>query len=80
LPKRQGKRFADISPEVWEYHIGGYQVADKWLKDRKGKELSSEEITHYARVVTAIAETITIQQFLDEMFAQVEASLLGVGL
>jgi hypothetical protein len=79
LPKRQGKRFADISPDVWEYHIGGYQVA-KRLKGRKGKGLSSEEVAHHARVVTAIAETISIQGFVDDLFAEVETSLLEVGL
>jgi hypothetical protein len=55
-------------------------VAEKWLKDRKGKELSSEEVAHYARVVTAIAETISIQRFLDDLFAEVETSLLEVRL
>ena len=74
------KWFAGIPPEVWEYHIGGYQVSEKWLKDRKGKELSSEEVAHYARVVTAIAETISIQQSLDDLFAEVETSLLEVRL
>jgi len=74
------KWFANIPPEVWEYHIGGYQVSAKWLKDRKGKELSSEEVAHYTRVVTAIAETISIQGFLDNLFAEVETSLLEVSL
>jgi len=74
------KWFTGVPPEVWEYHIGGYQVSEKWLKDRKGKELSSEEVAHYARVVTAIAETISIQQSLDELFAEVETSLLEVKL
>ena len=53
---------------------------EKWLKDRKGKGLSSEEVAHYARVVTAISETITIQQSLDDLFAEVETSLLEVKL
>jgi predicted helicase len=74
------KWFAGVPPEVWEYHIGGYQVSEKWLKDHKGKELSSEEVAHYARVVTAIAETISIQRFLDDLFAEVEKSLLKVRL
>jgi hypothetical protein len=74
------KWFAGVPPEVWEYHIGGYQVSEKWLKDRKGKVLSSEEVAHYARVVTAIAETITIQQSLDDLFAEVETNLLEVKL
>jgi predicted helicase len=74
------KWFAGVAPEVWEYHIGGYQVLEKWLKDRRGKGLSSEEVAHYARVVTAIAETISIQGFLDDLFAEVETNLLAVRL
>jgi predicted helicase len=74
------KWFTGILPEVWEYHIGGYQVAEKWLKDRRGKGLSSEEVTHYAKVVTAIAETINIQETLDELFKEVETNLLQVKL
>jgi hypothetical protein len=60
--------------------MGGYQVLEKWLKDRKGRELSSEEVAHYARVVTAISETIIIQKSLDDLFAEVETSLLEVKL
>jgi len=74
------KWFAGVPPEVWEYHIGGYQVSEKWLKDRKGRQLSSEEVSHYARVVTAIAETITIQRSLDDLFAEVETNLFEVRL
>jgi predicted helicase len=72
------KWFDGVSPEVWEYQIGGYQVSEKWLKDRKGRELFSEEVAHYSRVVTAIAETIRVQRFLDDLFAEVETSLLEV--
>jgi len=74
------KWFTGIPSEVWEYYIGGYQVSEKWLKDRKGKELSSEEVAHYTRVVTAIAGTISIQKSLDDLFAEVETSLLEVRL
>lgn len=74
------KYFAGVPSEVWEYHIGGYQVGEKWLKDRKGRMLSSEEIATYANVVTAIAETISIQDSLDELFKQVESNLLEVSL
>jgi len=72
--------FVGVPRKVWEYHIGGYQVAEKWLKDRKGRVLSSEDITHYARVVTAIAETISVQQDLDDLFLEVETALLEVRL
>ena len=47
--------FEGVEPEVWEYQIGGYQVLDKWLKDRKKRILSLEDIKHYCRVVTALA-------------------------
>lgn len=47
-------------------------MAERWLKFRKGRNLSSEEIGHYCRILTAIAETINIQQALDELFGEVE--------
>jgi hypothetical protein len=74
------KYFTGIPSEVWQYHIGGYHVAEKWLKDRKGRMLSSEEIATYAKVVTAIADTISIQESLDGLFKRVESSLLKVSL
>lgn len=74
------KYFVGVSPEAWEYHIGGYQVAEKWLKDRKGRILSSEDIVSYAQAVTAISETINIQESLDDLFKQVESTLLQVSL
>lgn len=68
--------FADVAKEVWEYHIGGYQVAQKWLKDRKERVLSSEEVSHYCKVVTALAETIKIQETLDLLFKDVEKNTI----
>ena len=50
--------FSGISKAVWEYQIGGYQVMAKYLKDRKKRELSLEEIEHYRRVAKAITRTI----------------------
>ncbi|MBI3331442.1 N-6 DNA methylase [Candidatus Peregrinibacteria bacterium] len=60
-----GQRFVGIAKEIWEYQIGGYQVLDKWLKDRKGRTLSSEDIRHYCRVAMALAETVCLQQDID---------------
>jgi len=74
------KYFDGVPSEVWEYRIGGYQVCEKWLKDRKGRMLTSEEITTYSKVVTAIAETIKIQKTLDELFKDVESNVLQVTL
>src|SRR6266567_3502518 len=59
--------FLGISPEVWEFHVGGYQVCHKWLKDRKGRILSYEDIQHYQRIVAALAETVTLMEKVDEV-------------
>jgi len=53
--------FDGLSKEVWEYRIGAYQVMAKYLKDRKGRKLSLEEIEHYIRVTKAIERTIGVQ-------------------
>ncbi len=52
--------FNNVTQKMFEYQIGGYQVLAKWLKDRKSKTLSSDEIQHYCRVATVIRETINI--------------------
>lgn len=72
------KYFSGIASQVWQYQIGGYQVCEKWLKDRKGRTLSSEDIATYSKVVKAISETITIQESLDDLFNEVESHLLQV--
>ncbi len=66
------QHFEGILPEVWEYQIGGYQVCDKWLKDRKGRILSLDDIRHYCKVVTSIGKTIEFQKAIDEIFSEVE--------
>lgn len=57
--------FEGVPTRVWEYHIGGYQVCEKWLKDRKGRLLSYDDIKHYHRIVSALAETIELQEQID---------------
>ncbi len=57
--------FEDVSEEVWEFRVGGYQVAEKWLKDRKGRALSFDDQTHYRRVLTALAETARLMAEID---------------
>jgi predicted helicase len=64
------KYFDNVSPEVWNYQIGGYQVLHKYLKDRKGRIL--EDSRHYCKVVTAISKTIEIQKQADVLFPEVE--------
>jgi predicted helicase len=59
--------FEDVPKEGWEFHIGGYQVCEKWLKDRKGRKLSSDDIDHYQKIVVALSETIRIMKEIDEI-------------
>lgn len=64
--------FEGVKPDVWEFHIGGYQVCEKWLKDRRGRELSYQDISHYQKVVVALEETIRLmkQPCLRDMFEE----------
>ncbi len=57
--------FEGVPADVWEFHIGGYQVCEKWLKDRRERELSAEDIVHYGKVVVALKETIRLMAEVD---------------
>ncbi|MFO7891518.1 MAG: type ISP restriction/modification enzyme, partial [bacterium] len=68
------KYFEVITPEVWNYHIGGYQVLQKYLKDRKGRIM--EDAPHYCRIVTALQKTIEIQKQIDILHPEIEKDLI----
>ncbi|HEY6540789.1 MAG TPA: type ISP restriction/modification enzyme [Ktedonobacteraceae bacterium] len=57
--------FDHIPVAVWTLHIGGYQVCLKWLKDRKGRILTPDEITQYQKIVAALAETLRLMREID---------------
>ena len=59
--------FQGVPEDVWDFQIGGYQVCHKWLKDRKGRTLSDEEIAHYQKIIVALNETIRIMAEIDEV-------------
>lgn len=61
------QRFEGVPEAVWNFHIGGYQVCEKWLKDRKGRTLSADDIAHYQRVVVALNETIRLMAEIDRV-------------
>jgi predicted helicase len=63
---KKGDAFANVPETTWNFHIGGYQVCHKWLKDRKGRQLSSEDIQHYQQVVVALGETIRVMEAIDQ--------------
>ena len=68
--------FEDVRPEVWEYQIGGYQVCAKWLKDRKHRRLSLEDVKHYCKIVTALERTVAIQNEIDKLYPKVEEEVI----
>jgi hypothetical protein len=61
------KQYFDGVPlSAWEFYIGGYQPAQKWLKDRCGRELSFDDILHYQKIIAALTETGRIMQEIDK--------------
>lgn len=66
--------FDNISVEVWNYHIGGYQVMEKYLKDRKGRQM--DDPAHYCKMATSIAETIKLQKQIDILFKEIEKNVI----
>ena len=49
--------FSDVPEVAWDFYIGGYQPAQKWLKDRKGRALTFDDVRHYQRIIKVLAET-----------------------
>ena len=64
--------FEGVPLEVWVFTIGGYQVCYKWLKDRKGRILTFEDLHHYQKIVVALAETICLM-------GEIDAAIMGHG-
>ena len=63
------EQYFDGVPELaWNFYIGGYQPLQKWLKDRKGRMLSDEDIVHYQKIVVALIETDRLMKEIDEIF------------
>ncbi len=60
-----GQYFEGVRPEVWRFPVGGYQVCEKWLKDRRGRKLGYEDIRHYQKMVVALGETIRVMEEVD---------------
>ena len=62
-----GQYFEGVEKEVWEFMIGGYQVCEKWLKDRKKAErsLSTDDLKHYMKIIVALRETIRLMTDID---------------
>jgi len=59
--------FGEVPDVAWNFYIGGYQPAQKWLKDRKGKKLSSEDIEHYQRIIVVLFKTDQIMKEIENI-------------
>ncbi len=59
--------FDNVPQEAWEFYIGGYQPAQKWLKDRKGRILSYDDLMHYQKIIVALTATHRLMQQIDEV-------------
>ncbi|MCX6746490.1 MAG: N-6 DNA methylase [Candidatus Parcubacteria bacterium] len=57
--------FGGVPEAVWNFYIGGYQPAQKWLKDRKARKLTSDDMEHYQKMIVAMGETIRIMKEID---------------
>ena len=57
--------FGKVPEVVWNFYIGGYQPAQKWLKDRKGTKLTNEDIEHYQKIIVALTETDKVMKEID---------------
>jgi predicted helicase len=67
------KYFEGITPGMWNYHIGGYQVLEKYLKDRKGRQMTDPAT--YCKIATAISATMDIQAKLEPLFEKLEKTI-----
>jgi hypothetical protein len=54
-----------VPKAVWDFHVGGYQVCEKWLKDRKDRKLTYDDLQHYQRIVVALQETTRLMAEMD---------------
>ena len=59
--------FANVPQIAWEFYIGGYQPAQKWLKDRKDRTLNFEDILHYQKIIVALTETDVLMKEIDKI-------------
>lgn len=61
--------FSNVPEVAWNFYIGGYQPAQKWLKDRKDRELSYEDILHYQKIIVALSETDRLMKEIDKTYS-----------
>ncbi|MDP8211744.1 MAG: type ISP restriction/modification enzyme [Candidatus Zapsychrus exili] len=67
IDKDKSVGFKGVSREIWNFYIGGYQVCEKWLKSRKGRQLSKKEIEHYQKIIVLLSETSGLMSEVDKI-------------
>jgi len=70
--------FSKIEPEVWNFEVGGYKVCERWLRERNGRKLNSDDQTEFMRIVGSFKETLRLQQELDSLFPQIEKDVASL--
>ncbi|HLF46949.1 MAG TPA: type ISP restriction/modification enzyme, partial [Chitinophagaceae bacterium] len=73
----ESRYFDNISPEVWNYQVGGYQPMEKYLKDRAKAGRQMDDPGHYCKMATALAKTIEVQKEIDKLFPEAESEVLS---
>lgn len=68
------QHFGKVPEVAWNFYIGGYQPAQKWLKDRTGRTLTNSDIEHYQKIIVALVETERIMKEVDNLYTSVEKS------
>jgi len=68
--------FEGISDEEWNFYIGGHQVLGRWLKEMKERKLSLDDIRNFIKIIAFIRETIKIMQKLDDLYDDIEKSII----
>lgn len=63
----ESQYFSNVPQIAWEFYIGGYQPAQKWLKDRKDRTLNFEDINHYQHIIIALTETARLMKEIDDL-------------
>ena len=58
--------FENVPETAWKFYIGGYQPAQKWLKDRKNRTLTHDDIIHYQKIIVALFETERLMGEIDK--------------
>lgn len=70
LDDSQTVGFVGVPEAVWNFEVGGFQICEKWLKDRRGRTLSRHDVGHYHKIVVALNETIRLMTDVDEVIGE----------